>query len=456
LVELPLLVLARFDDVFLELPREVLVTAMRSHQRYFAMEDPDGNLVSTFGVVANNRASDMEVVVRGNQRVIAARLYDARFFWDQDLKTGLDALASRLGERLFLKGAGDMAEKATRIAALTGAICGVSGLDDDVRKTASRAAALCKADLMSQMVGEFPDLQGVMGGYYALAQGETEGVATAIREHYLPRHAGDALPSSEAGAVLAIADRMDSIVRCFEVGAVPTGSRDPLALRRAALGILRILENSPGLNKISFSRLMELVSEDVRVGVTDFFVDRFRTILNEDHEIPTDFANAVAEKLREDESPPPERLAAFANVLKNEDPIRLRAFLDAVYKRPNNICRKAAEEGLWDREVMDRTDLTDDWIRGLPTDGDQRLATAVRAADERLFEESVWKDPKFIIDTFFTLEAPIAGFLGSGKDDGVPVLICKDHGLRTQRLQLLGLVWKLLDRFADFSRISTR
>jgi len=459
LVEKPFLETARFDEAFLELPREVLVTAMRSHQRYFAMEDADGNLVNTFGLVANNRAVDMGVVVRGNKRVIGARLQDARFFWDRDRKDGLDAMAPRLNERLFLRGAGDMSEKSKRVEEISGAICELKGFSDDVKASAMRAAALCKADLMSRMVGEFPDLQGVMGEYYARAQGETDETTTAIREHYLPRHAGDDLPSTSAGAVLAVADRIDSISRCFEVGAIPTGSRDPLALRRAALGCLRILVGFDGLTDTRFLDLLLMVPEDVRPIVGGFFVERFRTVLTEDSSVPTDFANAVAERLIGVDSPPPSGLVAFAEALRDEDPDRLRGFLDAVYKRPNNICRKAEkEDDTWDGEILDPYTRLDGSIAGPSGIGriDHALAKAFTAARERVDDDSIWDEPKAIIDAFFTLEEPIAGFLGSGKNDGVPVLICEDEDTRHWRLGLLAAVWNLLYKYADFAKISTR
>ena len=448
LVEKPFLIIARFDESFLELPREVLVTAMRSHQRYFAMEDVQGKLVSTFGVVANNRAKDMDVVVQGNQRVIAARLFDARFFWDQDLKTGLDGLVPRLGERLFLKGAGDMAEKAERIAAIAGAICGVAGLGDDVKNAAVRAATLCKAVLLSQMVGEFPDLQGVMGEYYARAQGETADVSTAIREHYLPRHAGDDLPSTDVGAVLAVADRMDSIIKCFEVGAIPTGSKDPLALRRQAIGILKILVD----------RGWDFLPSDRPAGKTaDFFRERFHGILTADHAIPADYANAVLAGFPDAD---PSALASRAMALRDfsAQTEGFQDFLDNVFKRVFNILRKADEsaEGWRDKAdakgLMDTSrDFTGDLVEPQEIEVERTRLTALSAEKEA--RES--GNYEALLTALYSFRDPLARFFGTGKD-GVPVLIAPTEELRLQRLALVERVLSLFNWFADFSKISTR
>lgn len=448
LVEKPFLLIARFEEAFLELPREVLVTAMRSHQRYFAMEDAEGNLVSTFGVVANNRATDMNVVVQGNQRVIAARLHDARFFWDQDRKTGLEGLVPRLKERLFLKGAGDMAEKAARIAAIAESICGVAGLSDEVKTSAVRAAQLCKADLMSQMVGEFPDLQGVMGEYYAREQGESEEVATAIREHYLPRHAGDDLPSTEAGAVLAVADRMDSILKCFEVGAVPTGSKDPLALRRQAIAILKILVD----------RGWDVLPPDRPGGKTaDFFRERFHGILTADHDIPADYANAVLTGFPDAD---PAALAARAVALRDfsAQTEGFQDFLDNVFKRVFNILRKADESAAGWREKADEKGLMEferDFSGDLVEPQEIAVEKSRLAALSAEREARETGNYQALLVALYSFRDPLARFFGTGRD-GVPVLIAPTEELRLQRLALVQRVLSLFNWFADFSKISTR
>ncbi|NLH47723.1 MAG: glycine--tRNA ligase subunit beta [Myxococcales bacterium] len=239
LVEWPVPLLGRFDEKYLDLPREVLVTTMREHQKYFSFENTSGDLLPAFCVISNIEADDPEVVVAGNRRVLLARLEDARYFWEQDQKKSLDELAGKLDGVLFHKKLGSYAEKTARVRKLVvflGAQVAPQALDE-----AKRASHIYKADLLTGLVGEFPELQGVMGMYYARLASEKEAVAGAIFEHYLPRFAGDQLPAGAAGALLSVCDKLDSIVACFGVGLQPTGAGDPYALRRQALGVLHIL-----------------------------------------------------------------------------------------------------------------------------------------------------------------------------------------------------------------------
>ncbi|MCP4878639.1 MAG: glycine--tRNA ligase subunit beta [Gammaproteobacteria bacterium] len=238
LVEYPVLVCGEFDVEFLELPTEVLVTTMQENQKYFALFDKDGNLLPHFIAIANIDSRKPEVVARGNERVIRPRFADAGFFFAQDQKQGLDLMRIRLDDVVFQKKLGSIGDKTNRIIRLAKYVASHSGTDQDLVR---RAADLCKADLMSDMVGEFPKLQGVMGRYYALHQQEDASVCSAIEQHYWPRHAGDQVPNSEIAQAVALADRLDSLIGIFAIGEKPGGDKDPFALRRAALAVLRII-----------------------------------------------------------------------------------------------------------------------------------------------------------------------------------------------------------------------
>ena len=238
LVEWPVPIAGRFDERFLELPREVVIATVQDHQRYFPVEGADGRLTGGFVTVSNIQSRDPSKVREGNERVVRPRLSDAVFFWDQDRKVSLDGLVGRLGSVTFQTKLGSYAQKTARVRLLAA--------DIGERISASsalviRSAELAKADLMSAMVGEFPELQGIMGRYYAEAQGEPEEVARAIEEHYRPRYAGDALPVTRSGQALSLADKIDTLVGIFAIEQRPTGTKDPFGLRRAALGVLRIL-----------------------------------------------------------------------------------------------------------------------------------------------------------------------------------------------------------------------
>ncbi|HIP53105.1 MAG TPA: glycine--tRNA ligase subunit beta, partial [Chromatiales bacterium] len=242
LTEWPVAVMGRFDERFLEIPPEVLITTMQSHQKYFPVQDAEGALKPLFITIANIESRDPDQVRGGNERVIRPRFSDAAFFWEQDLKRPLAVFVEGLKGVVFQNRLGTLYEKAQRVTALARLISDRLGRDE---APAVRAAELCKCDLMSEMVGEFPSLQGTMGRYYAEHAGEPVEVAAAIEEHYMPRHARDRLPQTGAGQAVAIADKLDTLLGIFAIGHRPTGVKDPFGLRRAALGVLRILIESP-------------------------------------------------------------------------------------------------------------------------------------------------------------------------------------------------------------------
>jgi glycyl-tRNA synthetase beta chain len=262
LVEWPVPLSGRFEERFLQLPREVLISTLQDHQRYFAVEDEQGRLLPSFITVSNIESRDPAKVREGNERVVRPRLADAAFFWERDRKQPLAARGQQLDAMTFQVKLGSLGDKTRRVMALAGEIAS-AGVGN--RADAERAAALCKCDLLTAMVGEFPELQGIMGTYYALADGEPAEIAVAIREHYLPRGAGDELPESRAGLALALADKLDTVSGIFEIGEKPTGAKDPFGLRRAAIGLLRILIEKR--LDLDLRRMIGVALTNVRVDV---------------------------------------------------------------------------------------------------------------------------------------------------------------------------------------------
>jgi glycyl-tRNA synthetase len=287
LVERPTALRGTFEEKYLVLPREVLIGVMRKHQRYFPVEDQQGRLMPYFIAVRNGDQEHLDIVIDGNEHVLRARFADADYFYNADIQKPLDAYLPRLGTLTFQEKLGSMLDKNNRVAGLVpslGKLLGVSGAD---LKAAQRAAQVAKADLATQMVVEMTSLQGVMGRYYALHQGESQAVADAIFEHWLPRGAGDRLPESKPGILLALADRLDSLVGLFAAGLAPTATADPFALRRAALGVVQILTDR-GIDldlRLAVERVAAAqpipVSPEVQGGLIDFIVGRLDVLLHE-------------------------------------------------------------------------------------------------------------------------------------------------------------------------------
>ncbi len=286
LVEWPVAVVGSFDEAFLEVPAEALISSLREHQKSFPLFTAEGELAARFITVANIESEQPELMIHGFERVIRPRLADARFFYEQDRQHRLADRMERLGEMLFQERLGSLADKTGRLQALTATLAPAFSAEPG---DCARAALLCKCDLLTEMVGEFPELQGIMGRYYAQADGEREAVAAAIQSHYLPRHAGDALPEDPAGRALAVADRIDSLVGVFAAGKKPKAGKDPFALRRAALAVVRILEQSRC--PLSLEELIDKaadalkaqvpVSEDDRDEIRRFLDERLRSHLAE-------------------------------------------------------------------------------------------------------------------------------------------------------------------------------
>ena len=291
LVEYPVAVCGRFDQEFLEVPREVVVTAMREHQRYFAVVDPGGRLLPAFVSVVNTPAADLSLMRGGNERVLRARLADARFFFREDTRRPLDARLDDLKKVIFHSGLGTSYEKAERVSALAGWLA--RQLWPEAAADARRAALLCKCDLVTEMVGEFPSLQGVIGGIYARLSGESEAVAAAIEEHYLPKGAqkekNGEVPQTAAGTVVSLADKLDNICGCFGLGLIPTGTADPYALRRQALAVtalcwakgLRLDLREPVREGLALlAPKLKAGPQQVAATIIDFFTARLEGLLS--------------------------------------------------------------------------------------------------------------------------------------------------------------------------------
>ncbi|KAF0370380.1 glycine--tRNA ligase subunit beta [Pediococcus acidilactici] len=304
LVEWPTAFSGKFDPKYLAIPEEVLITSMRDHQRFFFVRNQDGKLLPNFISVRNGNKKHLENVIRGNEKVLTARLEDAAFFYDEDQKNSIDYYVDRLKKVSFHDKIGTMAEKMTRVGSIAQVIAKMLGLDAETAEDLQRAAAIYKFDLVTGMVGEFPELQGVMGEKYALLKGEKLAVAQAIREHYMPNSAEGELPESTVGAVLALADKFDNIFSFFSAGMIPSGSNDPYALRRHAYGIVRILAQrdwSLDLNKFEEAVKQALADDQTSFGVdvdknfaevVEFFNDRIKQYL--DHQsVSYDIEDAV-------------------------------------------------------------------------------------------------------------------------------------------------------------------
>lgn len=446
LVEEPHGLYLNFGEEYLEVPAEVLISSMREHQRYFAIAGADGKLLPYCAVIYNTPVHDPAVVARGNLRVLKARLDDARFFWEKDLQTSLEERVAELGHVVWLAKIGSMKDRSIRMARLAERIAQELGLDATVAAHAARAGLLAKADLVSQMVFEFPDLQGVMGREYALKAGEPVEVATAIHEQYLPRGAEDALPGSDAGACVALAERLDALVGCFGIGLVPTSAADPYGLRRAALGVLRILQGRG--YRIALSELLKLtigVYDDIcpdvldkepdalRAELTDFFGTRLKFQLAT--AAPTDVVDAVLAAGFDDVLSVQGRVSALAS-LRNEPDFEPLA---VGFKRVVNILKKQAEGVAPGSLEVDPARLAEPAEQALFEAWGQARARVDAALAERNWQAAC--------QALIALKTPVDHFF-----DHVMVMT-DDQALRDNRIALLDKLRALFLQVADISVI---
>lgn len=339
LVEWPVALAGDFSQDFLQLPSEVLIATLQGHQRYFPVENPDGSLRACFVTVANIQSKDTAQIIAGNERVVKPRLSDALFFWQTDIRRGLDSYARELTQVSFERQLGSVADKSRRVARLAAILAENLNIPNE---PVIRACTLAKADLLTEMVGEFPELQGTMGRYYASGEGENEAVAWALEEQYAPRHSGAPIPASDTGRVLALADKLDTLAGIFAVGKRPSGDKDPFALRRAALGLLRILieaEIALDLDKmLDIAVSYQPVDSDRSAVVTDlkhFLLERLRGYLFEQGIEPGVFESVAGLKL----SSPLDfqrRVLALRTFLSKPEAQQL----SAAHKRVRNILKK--------------------------------------------------------------------------------------------------------------------
>ncbi|WP_027179870.1 glycine--tRNA ligase subunit beta [Maridesulfovibrio bastinii] len=444
LVELPRPIIGHFDESFLELPAEVLLTSMESHQKCFGIQKEDGKLLAHFLCTLNLEPKDYDLVRKGWEKVLRARLEDARFFWAKDLATDFQVWLDKLEHVVFLGPLGSMGDKSRRIEKLGAKIA--AKVEPDLQTEMARAGRIAKADLVSEMVNEFDSLQGKMGGIYAEKKGEEDVVCKAVYEHYLPAGAETPVPSSIGGAIISIADKADTLVGCFGLNKIPTGANDTYALRRAALGIIRILLNfefQVDVN-ILFELAWDAYSKDIKwklsksetlAKLNDFIANRLRSYFT-GQGFKTRVVDAALGAGFSDMSSLKARIEALSDFSKEDD------FEQAVltFKRAANIIRKqGSEEGLVLTGGFDMDSLVEPQ--------EKALAEKIDDTSERF--NSLWEQNNF---------ASLLGVLGELRpyvDDFFDhvMVICDDEGLKMNRLNLLKALVDRLSRLADFSAL---
>jgi glycyl-tRNA synthetase beta chain len=439
LVEWPVPIVGGFEELFLDLPREVVVSTLTGHQRYFPVADDSGKLLPHFVTVANLESRDPEQVIAGNERVIRPRLADAAFFWDSDRKRTLSSREETLRDVVYQRGLGSLFDKSHRVGRLAAWLADQLGADKD---TVERAAQLAKCDLVTGMVGEFPDLQGIMGRYYAMASGEPDAVADAIAEHYQPRFAGDELPASEAGQILAIAEKIDTLAGVFSIGKKPSGNRDPFGLRRAALGVVRILIErgiDADLKALLAKAAAEqpegkLNNEELAAELYSFITDRLRHyFLDRDAGLRTETFDAVMVRQPASLVDFDRRLAAVQTFARLEQ----AESLAAANKRIANILRKAGDPvGLVVKAKL------------FELEGERALHNALQNSREKVAPMLEQRRYAEILNELADLRDPVDRFF-----DEVMVM-ADDEAVKNNRLALLGELRALFLDVADVSRLS--
>ncbi|TVQ14362.1 MAG: glycine--tRNA ligase subunit beta [Leptolyngbya sp. DLM2.Bin27] len=464
LVEWPTAVVGKFDPEFLALPPEVAIIEMESHQRYFPLRQTADELalMPMFITIANGDPSKAAIIAEGNARVIRARLSDGKFFFDADRAQPLDAFVAKLETVTFEERLGSMAAKVKRIGTVADHLCDQLNLDAQHRQHIRRAAYLCKADLVTQMVGEFPELQGVMGQKYALHSGEPEAVATAIAEHYLPKGAHDRLPETRVGQVVGIADRLDTLVGIFSTGQIPTGSSDPFALRRAANAVLNIIWAAA--LPLNLARLLDTVvqdfAQDPALGVNDpealqtqlhdFFLQRVQSLLQDEQGIDYDLVNAVL-------GDGPQGLVFGQRALSDPLDVKDRALflqamrrsgrMDKVYETVNRATRLAAQGSL-DTQALDPEGVVDP--AALEAQSEQGFLAALKALVPQTQAAQASRNYDQLVAGLEQVAPVVSGFF-DGPDS--VLVMADDPAVRQNRLNLLGLLRNHALVLGDFGAI---
>lgn len=439
LSEYPQPLVSTFDEEFLQVPEEIIVDAMLMHQRYFPLYDAAGKLTNKFIIVSNGNPECAATIIDGNERVVRARLDDAKFFYEEDLKHPLESYIEKLDKVVFQESLGTVRQKAERLEKLVCALSADAQLDAADAADAKRAARLCKADLVTNAVIEFTSVQGVMGSYYAAASGETPQVAQAIGQHYQPRFAGDALPDTTVGKLVALADKLDTICGLFAVGQGPTGSSDPFALRRSAIGIVNMLEAglpislAAAIDESLASFAAQGVAFDaaaVRAEVVDFFVTRTKVMLR-DAGVNADTIDAVLAAGVEEPAVISQRAHALEDARAND----AETFdnLATAYARANNL-RKP--------------ELGEDVDDALLTEPERALAGAVATAEQAVASALASDDFAAALSQLAALRAPIDGFFAD------VMVMDEDAALRDNRLRLLNRFVAVFANVADFGKMA--
>jgi glycyl-tRNA synthetase beta chain len=438
LVEWPVALTGNFDARFLDVPQEALISTMQDNQKYFPLVDDSGRMLPRFIVISNIHSRQPEAVRGGNERVLRPRFADAEFFWEQDRRETLASREPWLATVVFERRLGTLADKSRRLARLMEELAGPMGLDPAL---ARRAALLAKCDLGSRMVFEFPELQGTMGRYYALHDGEPEPLAQALEQHYWPRHAGAPLPEGPLAQGLALADRLDTLVGIFAIGKDPSGAKDPFALRRAALGLLRILVERElplaltPLLKAAATTVAERVPEALEAvpRVRAYILERLRGYLLDQGMAPEVFEAVAAVD--------PDAPLDFARRARAVKQFRERPEAEALAganKRIQNLLRRAEQEGLGDVD----TQL-------LQAPAEQLLLEALRGIEPQVAAAVERGDYVAAMEELASLRAPVDAFF-----DDVMVMV-EDSALRANRLALLARLARRFDSVADISRLAT-
>lgn len=441
LAEYPTVLVGTFSEEFLQVPEEIIVDAMLMHQRYFPLYDASGALTNRFIVVGNGDPACSETIIDGNERVVRARLFDAKFFYEEDLKKPLEAYVDQLAHVVFQEKLGTMQDKTKRIEALVDHLARDARFADQDHADAVRAAHLCKADLVTSAVVEFTSVQGVMGSYYAQASGETDQVAQAIEQHYRPRFAGDDVPETAVGKAVATADKLDTICGLFAVGQGPSGSSDPFALRRSAIGIVAMLSGEDALSVSLVAAIdaaldqyaqanIEFDAAAVRAEVIDFFITRTKVMLR-DAGKSLDAIDAVLAAGVQEPVVLVRRVEALEQARTNEPEVFDN--LATAYARANNL--RAAELGVSiDENLLNEVEHA---LSCAVMQAESRVAKALEADDyaEALAELASLRKP---IDLFFERV----------------MIMDEDQALRENRLRLLNRFVEVFGHVADFSLLS--
>ncbi|WP_341278396.1 glycine--tRNA ligase subunit beta [Paenibacillus sp. FSL H8-0537] len=441
LVEIPNVLYGTFDPEFLKIPQDVLITSMREHQRYFPVLDGKGQLLPFFVTVRNGDRNKIDVVAKGNEKVLRARLSDAKFFYEEDQKLAIGDALAKLENIVYHEELGTVANKVGRISALADLLAAKLQVDAATAAHISRTADICKFDLVTQMVGEFPELQGIMGEDYARKAGENETVAAAINEHYQPRFAGDRAPASITGAVVSLADKLDTIVGCFSIGIIPTGSQDPYALRRQAAGVVQIIL-AQRLNlqlsdlfdaalDVHEARGMKRSADEVRKDLTEFFALRVKNVLSE-QAIRYDVVDAVMGAGFNNLLLTVERAALLNAQASGEDRAAFKLIVDA-FNRVSNLAAKATTKAVDEAMFVEPAEsalykewqAVHAWFQQAVAGGEIADAAAKLAA----------------------LKAPINTYF-----DAVMVM-AEDEKVRANRLATLALIAEDIAVVADYSKL---